>query len=169
MAEEPTRKELNAKLAETEGALEKERADKAALETRLARLEAAFNAQAAPTFSELDLARLKAAKEELEALRPGASRSLALPAGPAPKLEPYKGLVRALDKCAYDHMYEPGEVFFVDVPALWTDDPYEPVRPVGTELEPRYERRTDVSVVDFRFRRVITASEDPTPRRAATM
>lgn len=161
--EEPTRAELTEQLSA-------ERLEKSKLEERLARLEAAFASQTAPIFSEIDLARLKAAKEELESLRPGAGRQLAAPSGPAPRLIPYEGLVRAIEKCAYDHLYEPGEVFYVSVEALWTDDPYEPVRQVNTnDLEPRYERRTDVSQIDFRFRRVIVAAEDPTPRRAAVM
>lgn len=141
-AHEPTRKELKEQLTAAE-------ADKAAMEARLARLEAAFAAKAEPaTFSEIDLARLKAAREELEALRPGASKPWTPPQGPPPKFVPYQGLARARVKCATEHFHEPGEVFAVDLPVLWSDDPFEPVEEINGEYVPR----TDVVIVSYRFR-----------------
>lgn len=46
---------------------------------------------------------------------------------------PYKGLVQATKNCVTDHFHlgpsenGPGDVFEVDLPALWTDDPFVPV------------------------------------------
>lgn len=171
MADEKTRAELTAELSE-------ERKRAATLEERLARLEAAFAKPApVPEPDLVTLARLKDAEAELSALRPTAARVAALPKGQPPKLEPYKGLVRAKVDCTYDGyhrgpifglnehkqnvMLQEGEVFHVEVSAFWSDNPYEPVRSVtNPDGTVRYELRNDVSIVDYRWRLKIQATEE---------
>ncbi len=133
-----------------------------ALEERLVRLEAAFSAR--PTgLTEQDAARLAAAIADLATLRPQAAQDLGKPPGPRPALVRYRGAVQATEDCAYDgYHFGPnsdkgrpeGDVFEVDVPTLWSDDPYVPVALSGTRDDgsPRYVRRTDVPIVDFRWR-----------------
>lgn len=168
MAEEKTRAELSTELAE-------ERRKSSTLEERLARLEAAFAKPAEPDLA--TLARLKDAEAELATLRPNAARVAALPRGPAPKLEPYKGLVRAKVDCTYDGYHRgpviglnehkqsvvlvEGEVFHVELAAFWSDNPYEPVREVrNPDGTVRYEPRTDVSIVDYRWRLKLQTTEE---------
>lgn len=158
---EPTRKELAAEL-------EAQRTENADLKARMERLEALVAKPPEPVFTQTDLDRLRQAREELEALRPGASRSFAAPTGPAPQLVPYKGLVRATQDCTYGsyragpgstsaacgaNADPDGDVFEVDVQALWSDDPWVPVRQVAREGGAvYYVPRTDVPIVDARFR-----------------
>lgn len=149
MAEsEPTRKELAEQL-------EKERGEKAKLEERLARLEAAFAANTETESQRLNREkRLADAEAELAGLRPDAARPLMAPRGPAPKLVPYKGFVRARVDCAYECYRHAGDVFEIDVPGLWSDDPWEPVRVTGDNEDgtPIVNPRTDVTRIDARFR-----------------
>lgn len=164
MAEhEPTRAELQQKLVEKDAAV-------AAMEARLKALEE--RPAAAPVLSPQDLALLNAARLELQELRPGASRAIERPRGPAPKLERFAGTVRARTDCFYGGYHKKGELFEVDVATLWSDDPYEPVKVDAHEEEitdengqsigsnriiDKVTRRMDVPVIDFRFRTV----EDP--------
>lgn len=99
------------------------------------------------------------------------------------KLVPYKGMVRATAPCcvaptvnredgqpAGPHFTAVGEVFEIEVAALWTDDPYEAVIVTGhaddgtAKTKPNRDAPTPI---DFRFRKVVSIAEDPTPRRAA--
>jgi hypothetical protein len=143
-----TRKELAEQLTA-------EREEKAKLEARLARLEAAFAAnQETDEQRQQRERRLAEAEAELVALRPDASRAYQPPSGPAPKLIPYKGWVRARVDCAYDAYYKPGDIFEVELQTLWSDDPWEAVSPRwdegGALIEVKV--RTDVHPVDRRFR-----------------
>ena len=89
---------------------------------------------------------------------------------PDVKLVPYSGMVKATADCCIEHRYETGAVFHIDVPALWTDDPYVAVIVTGyaddgtPKTEPNHDAPTPI---DFRFRKVVSIAEDPTPRRAA--
>ena len=93
----------------------------AASETRIAALEASQ-----PTPQML---------RELAEARNFLSARTAVPAKPLREVTrvPYKGLVQATRNCVYEHFhYGPsengaGDVFEVDLPALWTDDPFTPV------------------------------------------
>lgn len=159
MADEPTRKELNEQLAT-------ERAQNAEMSARLARLEQQVAAIPPPETDAQRLVREKRladAEAELAELRPGAARVLDKPKGPAPTLVPYKGWVRATKDCAYgcyrfgpdpDKGRQYGDVFEIDVPTLWSDDPWEPVIPSwdeGGNLV-QVKLRRDVTAVDYRFR-----------------
>lgn len=125
-----------------------------ALEARMQRLEEGFaKNQETDDQRRLREARAADAAAELALLRPDAAKPLEVPRGPAPKFEPYRGLVRARTDCATDCYHVKGEVFAVDVSVLWSDDPYEAVRQTNTnDLEPLYERASDVPVVDAKFR-----------------
>ncbi len=87
-------------------------------------------------------------------------------------LVPYKGLVKATVLCCIGTQRQQGEVFEVDVPALWTDDPYEPVIVTGyledgitPVTEPNPAAPTPLS---FRDRKAVSVAEDPTPRQASS-
>ena len=87
---------------------------------------------------------------------------------------PYKGMVKARERCHIGHIREAGEVFYHEVPALWTDDPFEAVTVVRTSDtgEPVTEPNADAPTpIDFRFRNSIegfrAVTSDPNPRRAA--
>lgn len=90
------------------------------------------------------------------------------------KLTPYVGLVKAIAPCCMDTKYEVDAVFEVKVPALWTDDPYVPVRLIdsttddqGNYLNLATEPNPNApEQIHFRFRKVVSQAEDPTPRRA---
>lgn len=169
MTEEKGRDVTRRELAE---ALEASQALNVRLSERLDALEAKA---AAPTLSvqeailERELANANAElKEKREALerarsRPGIS-------GPDVELIPYSGYVQATAPCCIDHRRDAGEVFHVNVPALWTDDPYVAVNIVGAfetgapKTEPNLAAPTPIN---FRFRKVVSAAEDPTPRRAS--
>lgn len=170
MSEEKGRDVTRRELAE---ALEASQALNARLSERLDALEAKA---AAPTLSvqqavlERELANanaeLKDKRELLERARsrPGAS-------GPDVPLVPYAGFVKAMAKCyAGGGIREVGAVFQVDLPALYTDDPFIAVNVVGEydDGSPKTEPNLQAPVpINFRFRKVISAAEDPTPRRAA--
>ena len=132
---------------------------KADLLNRLAVLEAAFAAQATAP-KPVAPSALEAAQAELAAMHPRAALAFEAPKGPRPVPVPYKGLVRAKEKCAIGCWHDKDEVFEVDLPALWTDDPFEPVREVSRSMpteqfpagKPIYETRTDVAIIDWRFR-----------------
>jgi hypothetical protein len=153
MDREPTRAELTEQLSA-------ERAAKASLEERLARLEALVSAAPPAPAMNANEALLAAAIEELQRLRPQAAHEVDRPKGPAPKLVAYKGLVRAITDCAYGgYRHGPkegvgGDVFEVDLPTLWSDDPFEPVtiKGEGESGQPLYARRTDVPILDWRWR-----------------
>lgn len=110
-------------------------------------------------------------KELAEARELLASRSVApLAKVPDVKHVPYSGFVQASADCCIGHRRDAGEVFEVDVPALWTDDPYTPVVVTGYTDDgmPKTEpNRAAPTPIDFRFRKVVSIAEDPTPRRAA--
>lgn len=146
---------------------------------RLAKLEAAFAAKPVPNpeEDEVQARRLREAEAELEALRPRASRPTVRLSGPEPKHVPYQGLVRAKVDCAVGCFHEGpnldkgkvhGDVFSVDVPVLWSDDPYEPVRVSGTREDGTQicEIRTDVAIVDWRWRQ-LTDPESRNPMARA--
>jgi hypothetical protein len=152
-----TRKELAEQLAV-------EKAEKQKLEERLARLEAAFAAnQETDEQRKVREKRLAEAEAELMALRPAASQPYQPPTGKRPDFKPYKGWVRALVDCTYDgYRFGPhpdqgrtyGDVFEIDVPTLWSDDPFEPVEPrwdeQGNLIEVKV--RKDVVRVNHRWR-----------------
>lgn len=99
-------------------------AEIAALKTRLAELEKP---------KELNPIA-KAAAEELPRLRPPSPEG-----DPSVMPEPYRGRVKALQQCYFGGLHDPGEVFYVEVEALWSDDPYVPVTESG-ELHPFAKR-----------------------------
>jgi hypothetical protein len=104
--------------------------------------------------------------EELQKLHPQAAQPLVKPVGPKPALIPYKGWVKAKESCVYNtphpltgsrigSLYERGDVFEVDVTALWTDDPFEAVVVTGAKEDgtPITEPNPDAPIpIDFRFR-----------------
>jgi hypothetical protein len=152
----PSRETLSAELTET-------KAQNEALAERLAKLEAAFAAKPAQPDPEM-ARRLREAEAELEALRPGASRATAPLRGVPPKFVPYKGTVRARTDCvigSYQYgpdnkMGQPVSIFEVDVPVLWSDDPYEPVTvTVHEDGAKTAVPRTDVAVVNARWRTIV--------------
>lgn len=145
--------------------------------TRAELAEALAAAEARATVAESERDELKASKAaelaqaqaELAKLRPNAGQALAPVTGRA-QLIPYKGMVRAKEPCVYEHKHEEGDVFAVDVKALWSDDPFIPVVVTGhsesgkplTEANPLAP-----PPVDFRFRpKSHEVLNDPTPRRA---
>jgi hypothetical protein len=151
-------------------------ADKEPTRAELLALLEASEAQRRAVESERDqlkadqTAELAQAQAELARLRPNAAQAVPPAQGSRPRLIPYKGMVQAKEPCVYDHKYETGQVFEVDVPALFTDDPYVPVVVQGhsesgtplTEVNPLAP-----PPVDFRFRpRSHDVLNDPTPRRA---
>lgn len=133
---------------------------------RVASLEQAMVAQKATAPSEGSNAELIRALQELRDARPAAGMALNLPKGPQPRYVPYQGLVRAKVDCAYGG-YRRGpdqsrgivaDIFTIDQPVLWSDDPFEPVEviskgimPDGTEIT-EIKVRTDVPIIDFRWR-----------------
>jgi len=169
MTEEKGRDVTRRELAE---ALEASQALNLRLSERLDALEAKV---AAPTLSvqeailERELANANAElKEKREALERARSRP---GAGPDVPLIPYCGMAKATAKCyAGGGIQEVGSVFQIDLPALYTDDPFVAVNVVGNydDGSPRTEPNLSAPVpINFRFRKVISAAEDPTPRRAA--
>jgi hypothetical protein len=164
-----TRKELAEALAKSNALVESQGA-------AIARLEALLAAKAEPTLGLQEAilqrelaaanAELKDKRELLERVRsrPGAS-------GPDIKLVPYSGMVVSTAVCCPDHRREVGEVFLVNLPALYTDDPFEPVTVLETDengVAIKWEpNKAAPTPIDFRFRKVVSAAEDPTPRRAA--
>lgn len=91
--------------------------------------------------SEALLARVTAAAETLERENAELKRLSSAQVTPRPGLQarPYKGLVRAIVPCHYNFLHATGDIFEVDLPALWTDDPFVPVvitqtLPDGTQL-----------------------------------
>lgn len=50
---------------------------------------------------------------------------------------PYKGYVRAREACYIGSLRAAGDVFVVEVPGLWTDDPFEPVDLKGYDRDNR--------------------------------
>lgn len=151
-------------------------ADKEPTRAELAELLAASEARASAAETERDELKLSKAFElakaqrELAALRPQAAVALQPALGIRPQLIPYKGMMQAKEPCVYDHKHEAGEVFQVDLPALWTDDPFFPVIVNGfsesgkplTEVNPLAP-----PPVDFRFRpKSHDVLNDPSPRRA---
>lgn len=151
-------------------------AEKELTRSELAERLAAAEARASAAEGERDTlvaskaADLAKAEAELARLRPNAATPIAPVAGSRPQLIPYKGMVRAKEPCVCDHKYEEGDVFGVDVAALWSDDPYVAVIVTGhmesgktiTEVNPLAPRP-----VDFRFRpKSHDVLNDPSPRRA---
>lgn len=96
--------------------------------------------------------------------------------GPEPNKVPYSGLVRATARCCIGHVREEGEIFEVSVPALWTDDPYIAVIVTGYTPETRTQAPEPIwelnpeapTPIALRFRKAVSAAEDPTPRVAAS-
>lgn len=141
---------------------------------------AELRAQPAVTADPIQLEILKALKELRESVPRQAQT--AFYTGPKPETHPYRGFVQALDRCQVNHpnpdgsagvhVHEKGEVFEIDVEALWTDDPYMPVIVKGYEdqaqTKPIVTARLDAPPqVDFRFRRQVELEEKPTLRRAS--
>lgn len=125
--------------------------------TLLARLEALEKASASKDarIAELEAAAPKI-KEAAQELGKEQVADLTPPAGEA-RLLPYKGAARALADCFVGkpcQYYKKGEVFFIDVPVLWTDDPYVAVLVTGQgENGPLVEvNPLAPTPVDFRFR-----------------
>lgn len=101
--------------------------------------------------------RLSEALAELAAL--GKPQVSGAPTG-ALQMVPYKGSVQATEDCHIGGAYrkgpfegDPGDVFTIEVVALWTDDPYVPVNVTGyTETGRPIVERSKVHRADFRFR-----------------
>jgi hypothetical protein len=103
--------------------------------------------------------------------------------GPRIETKPYRGWVKALQTCQVSHpgekpgdiavhVHEAGSVFGIDVPALWTDDPYVAVSITGYEDQEQtkpitVENKDAPAPTDFRFRRQVELEEKPTLRRAS--
>lgn len=160
---EPTRKELAEALAQSQ-----------ALNARmLERLDALEAKQAPPMVSleeEVLRRELAVANAELAQKRQLLERVQTRAATPDVQLVPYAGLVQADVACCMERKYEKGEVFYVEVTALWTDDPYHAVIIQGERDDgtPRVLPNPDApQPINFRFRKVVSAAEDPTPRRAS--
>lgn len=145
-------------------------------ETLMARVEALEAKASAPTLSvqeailqrelQLAYAELKDKSDLLERARSRPGQT-----GPDLPLVPYSGMVLVTAKCCIDHLREEGEVFHVSMPALYTDDPFVPVVITGSyeDGRPKTEPNPDAPVpIDFRFRKVVSAALDPTPRKAAS-
>lgn len=130
--------------------------------------------------SAVQLEILKAIKE----LRAStAMRAGAFYTGPKISTVPYRGWVRAKQKCQMSHpgekpgdiavhVHEEGAVFEVDVESLWSDDPFEAVVITGYEdqahlvpiTKPNPEAPTPAN---FQFRRQVELEDKPTLRRAS--
>jgi len=163
-SKEPTRRELSEQLAQVHAERDEVQERNRKLEERLERLEAAFVAnQESDSQRAAREKRLSEAEAELEALRPGSGAPARPLSGHKPLFVPYRGLVQATQDCAYECYRKgpapgvagsQGEVFEVDVPTLWSDDPYVPVKVLGHRDDgtPITERRTDVPIVDARWR-----------------
>jgi hypothetical protein len=168
-AQEPERTLTRRELAEE---LAKSRELNARMLERLDALEAK---QATPTLSvqetilqkELAAATKELADKRLLLEKYSQRQSAGSPDIP---LVPYEGYVIATATCAMDTRHEEGEIFYVSVPALYTDDPYEPVTILEQDVEgtpTKWEKnRAAPTPINFRFRKVVSAAEDPTPRRA---
>jgi hypothetical protein len=145
-------------------------ADNAELKTRLERLEAAFAARPEPT----EDPRLKDAVAELQTL-PVRTIDPTLPRGKPPVFVPYSGYVRAKENCVIgcyrmgpnpDQGRVQGDVFAVEVPVLWSDDPYEPVNIIRTRDDGQLECevRRDVPIIDARWRVLNPNAQNPMAR-----
>jgi len=126
-------------------------------------------------------AELERTQLELAKLKPAAAGK---PVGEMPKKVPYKGMVQATEDCNYEGYrngpkfyndkdgkrvnVSDGDIFAVDVPALWSDDPYVPVLLKMTEAGQKYSvPNPDAPVrIDFRFRPRVSVSTDIAPLRA---
>ena len=134
-----------------------------ATKARLAALDQPVDAREAALMRQLD-----EAKAELAQAKPAAETSF--PAGAAPKLVPYKGLAKASEDCFVTQIQHEGDVFEVDVSALWTDDPFVAVVIVGYQesgkpiTEPN---KAAPAQIDFRFRPKGLTLIDATPMRAS--
>jgi hypothetical protein len=162
-----TRRELAEALANATAMIAAQKEQNAALETRLAALE-----QAKPADNAIvQLETLKALQDLRQSIEQGRIRSSPkFYTGPEPDKVPYEGSVQATVECHYGHFHKAGDVFQVKVPALWSDDPYVAVIVTGTRDDgtPITMPNKDAPVpIDFRFRRVVSAAEDPTLRRAS--
>ncbi|MDB6107843.1 MAG: hypothetical protein JWO52_7842 [Gammaproteobacteria bacterium] len=145
------------------------------------KLIAELRAQPAATVDPIQLEILKALKE----LRESTPRQspTAFYTGPKVETKPYRGWAKALQKCQVSHpgekpgqiavhVHEEGEVFGIDVEALWTDDPYVAVTITGYEDQEQMKPITVANKdappqADFRFRRQVELEEKPTLRRAS--
>jgi len=85
---------------------------------------------------------------------------------------PYRGLVRATEDCATEHYHKAGEVFAIDLPCLWSDDPFVPVVQTGVRMNadgvevPIYE--VDPAAPkpnNFRLRPKASYGNEPEPQR----
>lgn len=118
---------------------------------RIEQLEAALKVRDERPDAKL-AAELRMAKEDLAKLK--APVPFVPVTGPGPKQIPYRGLVRALADCYIGAYHRQGEVFHVNVPALWSDDPYEAVTATGTNEigQPIVEPALDAVRIDQHFR-----------------
>jgi hypothetical protein len=116
--------------------------------------------------------KLEAALAELAALKKPQATGVAQG---SQKLVPYRGKAQALEDCHIGGAYrngpkegKPGDVFDIDVPALWTDDPYVPVNVRYSEMNEPIVERIDFPRVDFRFRTQGAQSTQIEPLRASS-
>jgi hypothetical protein len=121
----------------------------------LARLEALEKAAASKDarIAELEAANVKI-QEAAQDLGKAQVADLTPPPGEA-RLIPYKGAVKAIFECFVGQFYKAGSVFFVDVPVLWTDDPYVPVLVTGQNEDGEHLTEANPlapTPVDYRFR-----------------
>ena len=141
MADELTRKQLQEQLE--------------AVQAENARLKQGNPAQDAVTAKQL-----AEAQAELAALH--RARPTAPLTGVAPKLVRYEGFAQATEDCHIGGQFRngpkdgaPGDVFRIDVPALWSDDPYRAVtvRISDETNQPIVTPNPDAPTpIDFRFR-----------------
>jgi hypothetical protein len=114
-------------------------------------------------------AQLEAAKAELARLQ----KPQPAPTGRA-TASPYKGTVQATEDCHVGGFYregpkdgKPGEVFEVDLPALWSDDPFVAVKISGYhESGQPITEPLGIARADFRFRQQDKGAADLIPLRA---
>lgn len=164
---EPTRAELAEALLQSNALLKEQAAVIAELRAK------------PDTSSEVQLQILQALKDLKASARPQAS---AFYTGPKISTIPYRGWVKALQACQVNHpnadgspgvhVHQEGDVFEIDVPSLWTDDPYMAVIITGYEdqaqLKPITVKNEDAPTpANFQFRRQVELDEKPTLRRAS--
>lgn len=159
---EPTRADLAEALARATALIEEQGAAIAELRAARPAADSAIQLELVKAINEL--------KASTEAQNQARARPGAFYTGPDKELTPYAGYVVSTAICCVDHRREEGEVFQVSVAALWSDDPFVPVTITGQKddgtltWEPNKSAPTPIN---FRFRKQVSAAEDPTLRRAS--
>ena len=167
----------NLKLREAPASTGEDPDTKEQLANALAQIEEMKRRQPAPQAPEdaSMKARLADALRELDALR--AERTVRPPTtdakGTKVKPRPYRGHVQAVETCWAGHPVkgprQEGDVFEVDLPALYNDDPFVPVVVIGTTESgrPIVKPHAEAVVADFLDRPQVRVSTDLPPLRAS--